>query len=189
MDILGVPISTVNIASAVEQIGEWIGTGSKHYVTVTGVHGIMESQDSPEILAIHRQAGMCVPDGMPTVWLGHYAGAKHMDRVYGPDLMLAIMEQSPSTDWRHFFFGGKEGVANLLQSKLEHRFPGVQIVGTYCPPFRAMRKKSSSFGPTSRRRSPGHHLGWPFHSQAGKVDARQPSSAERTGNDWRWCSL
>jgi len=60
-----VSIAAVNIDEAAAQIEEWIRSGEKTYVTVTGVHGIMESQYEKQVKRIHRAAGMCVPDGMP----------------------------------------------------------------------------------------------------------------------------
>jgi exopolysaccharide biosynthesis WecB/TagA/CpsF family protein len=40
--------------------------------------------------------------------------------------------------YRHFLYGGKEGVAEELKAELLKRFPGLQIVGTYTPPFRPL---------------------------------------------------
>ena len=64
-----------------------------------------------------------------------------MSRVYGPDLMLAVMEATRDKPVRHFFYGGQEGVAEDLKTKLEQRFPGLQITGTFCPPFRALNQE------------------------------------------------
>ena len=61
-----------------------------------------------------------------------------MTRVYGPDYMLALCKFSVSRNYRHFLYGGKEGVADQLRNVLTGRFPGLQIVGTYCPPFRPL---------------------------------------------------
>lgn len=138
VNILGVPIAAVNIQRAIDRINMWIDRGEQTYVTVTGVHGIMESQRDPALLKIHQRAGMCVPDGMPTVWLGWHHGHKTMDRVYGPELMLRFMEQSVQRGTRHYFFGGKEGVPEQLRDHLTERFPGLRIVGLHSPPFRAM---------------------------------------------------
>ncbi|HST31157.1 MAG TPA: WecB/TagA/CpsF family glycosyltransferase, partial [Chthoniobacterales bacterium] len=38
----------------------------------------------------------------------------------------------------HFLYGGGPGVAEELRRYLEARYPGLQIVGTYTPPFRAL---------------------------------------------------
>lgn len=141
VNILGVPIAAVNMDQALAQIEEWIRDNTKKYVTVTGVHGIMESQYDDEIKCIHQTAGMCVPDGMPTVWIGNLYGHRNMGRVYGPDLMLEMMRRSVEKGYTHFFFGGKEGVPELLRDRLVERFSGLKILGVFSPPFRPMSEE------------------------------------------------
>ena len=139
VNVLGVGVSAINIPMALAQLDRWIRERTtKTYVTVTGVHGVMESQRDENIRRMHNQAGMVTPDGMPLVWLGKMAGHNEMDRVYGPDLMLAVMEKSVSAGYRHYFYGGADGVPELLKQKLEEKFPGIQVVGNYSPPFRAL---------------------------------------------------
>jgi N-acetylglucosaminyldiphosphoundecaprenol N-acetyl-beta-D-mannosaminyltransferase len=65
-------------------------------------------------------------------------GHKEVGRVYGPDLLLALCEQSLSTGYKHFFYGGTQKVLEDLKNNLTKKFPGLQIVGTYAPPFRAL---------------------------------------------------
>lgn len=137
-DVLGVGISAIDRPMALERIERWIERRTPAYVTVTGVHGVMESQRDPELLRIHNQAGMVTPDGMPMVWLSRLRGFKHVRRVYGPDLMLDACARSQQTGWRHYFYGGGEGVADLLARNLVERFPGLHVAGTFCPPFRPM---------------------------------------------------
>jgi len=138
VNVLDVPIAATTIEGAAEQIDAWIRADEQQYVTVTGVHGVMESQQDLELLRIHQEAGMCVPDGMPTVWVGHHYGHREMRRVYGPDLMLEIMRRSPEAGYRHYFYGGKEGVPEQLRDRLTAKFPGLEVVGTLSPPFRPM---------------------------------------------------
>ena len=137
-DVLGVGISAINIPMAVRVIDRWIRRGTKNYVCITGVHGVMESQRDPELKRIHNAAGMVTPDGMPMVWMNRLRGNCHVSRVYGPDLMLEVCQQSVKKGHKHFFYGGAEGVAELLKQKLTEKCPGLQVVGTYCPPFRPL---------------------------------------------------
>ncbi len=137
-DVLGVGISPVNMDLAVDTIDGWIAGQEPNYVCVTGVHGVMESQQDADLKSIHNSAGMVTPDGMPMVWLSKAAGAEAVDRVYGPDLMLAVCERSEERGYRHFFYGGGEGIADLLAKRLTERFPSLQVAGTYCPPFRPL---------------------------------------------------
>jgi N-acetylglucosaminyldiphosphoundecaprenol N-acetyl-beta-D-mannosaminyltransferase len=75
---------------------------------------------------------------VPTVWLGHLHGFKHMTRVYGPDFMLNMCALSVQRGYRHFLYGGRPGIAEELRTELTRRYPGLQIVGTYTPPFRPL---------------------------------------------------
>jgi N-acetylglucosaminyldiphosphoundecaprenol N-acetyl-beta-D-mannosaminyltransferase len=61
-----------------------------------------------------------------------------MSRVYGPDLMLEVCAWSELSGCKHFFYGGADGVAELLAQKLKAKFPKLQIAGTFTPPFRAL---------------------------------------------------
>jgi N-acetylglucosaminyldiphosphoundecaprenol N-acetyl-beta-D-mannosaminyltransferase len=72
---------------------------------------------------------------MPLVWLGRAAVGPHVDRVYGPDLMLACCERSRALGYRHYFYGGAPGVADKLAARLSARFPGLVVCGTFSPPF------------------------------------------------------
>lgn len=137
-NVLGVSVSAINMNMAVEMVEQWIEHRQPHYVCVTGVHGVMESQRDVSLRRVHNRAGMVTPDGMPLVWISWLNGYRHVRRVYGPDLMLAVCERSLSKGYRHFLYGGADGVPERLADKLQERFPGLQIVGTYSPPFRPL---------------------------------------------------
>ena len=139
-NVLGIGISAINMSDALKTIENWVTHQKQHYVTVTGVHGVMESQSDENLRQIHNQAGMVTPDGMPMVWLGRSEGHNNMTRVCGPDMMLEVFKESVTKGYRHFFYGGNEGVPELLKTRLEEKFPGVKIVGTHSPPFRALTK-------------------------------------------------
>jgi N-acetylglucosaminyldiphosphoundecaprenol N-acetyl-beta-D-mannosaminyltransferase len=73
---------------------------------------------------------------MPLVWLAHHSGVTCADRVDGPDFMLRMCETGIEDGLRHFFYGGRPGVPERLANQLEARFPRLNIVGMYSPPFR-----------------------------------------------------
>jgi N-acetylglucosaminyldiphosphoundecaprenol N-acetyl-beta-D-mannosaminyltransferase len=135
---LGVGVSAINLAQVLGIIDGWIARRQQHYVCITGVHGIMESQRDEGLRRIHNEAGLVTPDGMPLVWLSRLHGQGHVARVYGPDLMLALCEHSLLRGYKHFFYGGGEGVPDLLANNLRRRFPGLWVVGGYSPPFRPL---------------------------------------------------
>jgi N-acetylglucosaminyldiphosphoundecaprenol N-acetyl-beta-D-mannosaminyltransferase len=138
VDVLGVGVSCLTLDSAVEEVSGWVARGEHRYVCVTGVHGVMESQRDPRLLEIHNRSGLTTPDGMPLVWSARWAGRREVTRVYGPDLMLAVLARAAERGWSSFLYGGGPGTAELLADRLNSRFPGLRIAGTWTPPFRPL---------------------------------------------------
>jgi N-acetylglucosaminyldiphosphoundecaprenol N-acetyl-beta-D-mannosaminyltransferase len=138
VNVLGVGISVLNLPAALAALAEAVQHRRKGYICVTGVHGVMEAQTDATFKTILNGAFLCTPDGMPMVWAGKLAGHREMRRVYGPDLMLDVCAWSETSGCRHFFYGGAAGVAELLTEKLKEKFPKLQVVGTFTPPFRRL---------------------------------------------------
>ncbi len=137
-NVLGVAISALDLPDATRWVVERATRHAAGYVCVTGVHGVMEAQRDPTFLTLLNQATLNTPDGMPMSWVGWLQGQRQMERVYGPDLMLAVLEAGRTSGLRHYFYGGKPGVADQLAEKMKARFPGLCIAGTFCPPFRPL---------------------------------------------------
>lgn len=137
-NVLGVGVSAINLALAVEVIEQWIETQTANYICVTGVHGIMESQSDADLRQIHNQAGLVTPDGMPLVWISKLLGQRQVERVYGPDLMLAFCQLSMGKGYRHYLYGSSDMVLKRLEKNLRLRFVDINIVGSYSPPFRPL---------------------------------------------------
>jgi N-acetylglucosaminyldiphosphoundecaprenol N-acetyl-beta-D-mannosaminyltransferase len=144
VNVLGVGLSALNLDSAVAFVSQALEHKTKGYVCVTGVHGVSEAQHDPAFRHILNRALLNTPDGMPMVWMGRLQGFREMSRVYGPDLMLRVCEMSRAAGFTHFLYGGGPGVAEDLKRRLEGRFPGLRIVGTYTPPFRALTSEEEA---------------------------------------------
>lgn len=137
VNVLGTGIAAVNPDKVTALIRQWVeGEKFGHYVCVTGVHGVMEGFRDKEIRLAHNRANLCVPDGMPLVWVSRLSGHPQTRRVYGPDLMLAILALAEKEGFTSFFYGGGPGLAERLREKLLERFPSLKVVGTHTPPFR-----------------------------------------------------
>lgn len=81
-------------------------------------------------------ASLAVADGICVQMLAKACGSSLPERVPGPSFLLRACEYGVTRGWRHFFYGGAEGVAERLAARMRERFPAIQIVGTYAPPFR-----------------------------------------------------
>jgi N-acetylglucosaminyldiphosphoundecaprenol N-acetyl-beta-D-mannosaminyltransferase len=138
VNVLGVGVHAVDMQRTALILERQIRERTKGYVCVAGVHGIMEAQRDPSLKSIFAEALLVVPDGMPTVWMGHAQGFPAMQRVFGADLMVEIIGGAAFRDCTHFFCGGEPGVGESLRGEMLRRFPWVKIAGTYSPPFRPM---------------------------------------------------
>jgi len=138
VNVLGVMVNAIDMSDAKNTINRWIKNRQSNYICVTSAHGILECQQDPRLKSILNSSGLTTPDGMSIVWILQIQGNQHVKRVYGPDLMKTICEESLVSGWSHFLYGGKPGVAELLSVKLQQLFPGLKIVGNYTPPFREL---------------------------------------------------
>jgi len=138
-DVLGVRTHAIQLGQVVDRMQGWIRERDGcHSIAATGMHGVVEAQHDPEFKQILNATDLIVPDGMPLVWLGRRQGHALRKRVYGPDLLLAFCEQGAGRGYRHFLYGGAPGVAERLAESLKTRFPELNVIGTYSPPFRPL---------------------------------------------------
>ncbi len=134
-DVLGLDVAITNLERAAHTILGWANDNTGRFVCVRDVHGVMLSVKSPRLRQLHKSAAMITPDGMPLVFLGRLAG-HDIGRACGADLMEKLIEIGQNPGIKHYFFGGKPGVAELLVEKFEKTCPKAKIVGIECPPFR-----------------------------------------------------
>ena len=148
---------------------------------LTGAHGVVEMQSDKELLEINNRAGLTTPDGMPVVWLGRLSGHPTIEKVYAPDIMTETFAFGLTKGYRHFLYGGEQGVADALERAVEPNYPGIHVVGKYCPPFRSLEaheiediaqlinparsRTSCGLGLAARSRSTGCSVSVPFFAR------------------------
>lgn len=108
------------------------------YICVANVHSVVEARRNSVFKAVLNSADLCVPDGMPLIWLGRLSGYSLKRRVYGPDLFLDLCRSTCNKGYKHFFYGGAAGTPETLAEELTKLFPRLNVVGTYSPPFRSL---------------------------------------------------
>lgn len=141
MKVLEIPLYDQGMESAVNNLtGTCTGADEKRNrcVSATGAHGLIISKKDPEFAGILRGFHMNLPDGKPGAVVGRLKGAKKMKQITGPDFFKQVMIASAAMDIKHYFCGGKEGVAEELKESCEKNFGNQNVVGCYSPPFRKM---------------------------------------------------
>jgi len=159
INILGVPVSALNMTLAIRTIEGWVKRREARYVCVCDVYSASLASGRTDHLAALQGADMVAPDGKPLSVVGRLRGNKTIQRVSGPDLMPALCAYSASRGWKHYFYGGAEGVAEELAANLKAANPELEIAGTECPPFREQTRDEKQ-ATVDRITASGAHIVW-----------------------------
>lgn len=134
--IAGVSVNVSNMEQALAETGRLIEGGGRHYVCFFEGNTLHWARSRSDIRDLLNSASLCYPDGIAVAKLMSWKLGRHVERVSGPTFLLKACEYGISRGWRHYFYGGGEGVAAKLAVTLAGRYPGLQVAGTCCPPFR-----------------------------------------------------
>ena len=83
--------------------------------------------------------GLVFADGKPISWLSRLARQiPRIQQVRGPQLFLDVLDIGRSSGVRHFLLGSTDELLERMRARLAERFEGVEIAGSYSPPFRPL---------------------------------------------------
>ncbi len=139
-NILGVNIKVTNIKEVVTYIEDNLEKIKGKYICVSNVHTTVMSYSDEKYKNIQNSGIMALPDGGPLSTVSRMRGFKEAKRVAGPDLMNEIFEISEKNGYTHFFYGSTEQTLEKLKKNLKEKYPNLNIVGMYSPPFRILNK-------------------------------------------------
>lgn len=133
-----IPISLESRDDVLRSVEQRIDAGEPGgCISITNTESMYHALRRPEHMAYVQRADHSLCDGVGVIVAGWFWGLR-INRYNGPILQLDCSARGIEKGWRHYFYGGKEGVADEMARRLRAQFPGIQIVGTYCPPFRSL---------------------------------------------------
>lgn len=136
--VFGVRVSVTNLSEAVAVVQQSIRDRQRIYICVTDANAALTARRDEKLKDVYGNAALSLPDGMPIVWLSRLLGKSRIERVRGTDFMRAVTEISSQLGFRNFYCGGAPGTAVALSAKLISRYPGLEVAGVMCPPFREL---------------------------------------------------
>lgn len=141
ISVVKVCVSPTEYAFASEQVLAWAKAHESRYVCAANVHMLMEAHDSLHYRQIVNSADLVVPDGVPLVWMLRLKGHPEQQRVYGPTLMLHVLEAAARENVPVGFYGSFPKVLQSLLTNIQDRFPNLKIDYSFSPPFREISEK------------------------------------------------
>lgn len=131
-------VNPATVEEALDLVDQFSQNGGHHYVCFAESNILYHARRDPTVVNALQEADAVFADGVAIEKLLRIHGHRIPSRVSGPGFFLRACEEGIQRDWKHYFLGGAEGVAEKLKGEMEAKFPGIQIVGTVCPPFREL---------------------------------------------------
>jgi N-acetylglucosaminyldiphosphoundecaprenol N-acetyl-beta-D-mannosaminyltransferase len=144
VDILGTPVSSLTMDELFSDWERVIKGGEKAQVCITPVNSILAARATARVQAIYKHADYVLCDGVPVKWASGFLGDPIKERITGLDVLPRIFPFAASRNFTVFLLGASPGVAETLKTVMEAKHPGVQIVGTFVPPFREVFSKEEN---------------------------------------------
>lgn len=140
-EILKTKINITTMDEAVSWIDEHLEELSGKYVCISNVHTTVTAYRDEKYRAVQNGSALSLPDGKPLSIVQRHRGYENAGRVPGPDLMPEIFALSEKKGYRHYFYGSKQSTLDALKERLLEKYPKLNIVGMYSPPFRALTEE------------------------------------------------
>jgi N-acetylglucosaminyldiphosphoundecaprenol N-acetyl-beta-D-mannosaminyltransferase len=137
-------VNVTSYAAAAKMVVDWSGNSESRYVCIANVHVLMEAYDSPDFRSVLNHADLVTPDGVPLVWLMRLKGQRAQQRVYGPTLMLRVLEAAAQNGVPVGFYGGTPDVLGSLVKRMQERFDGLNAAFAVSPPFAEMSNQEDA---------------------------------------------
>lgn len=143
MRIGALDVAVTSLDQAVQEICEWVtaepSKPAKHVHLVNAYTVALADADARYREIFSGEAALCLPDGKPLGWVSILRrDSPRVRQVRGPDFFPSLLDAGRTHALRHFLLGSEEEVLRDLQANVNKRFPGVEIVGTFSPPFRSL---------------------------------------------------
>lgn len=131
MYILGVGIDNLTPTEAVQSIDALVQSGKPHQVVTVNPEFLVMAQSNKEFRRILNAAPVSLADGVGLLWAARITGSPLKGRVTGVDTVLSLAGLAAEKGYRVFLLGAKEGIARSAGQRLQERWPGLCIAGTY----------------------------------------------------------
>lgn len=128
-------IDNLTMKETLDEIDKLILKNDKSYVVTPNVDHIVMLETDVELKNIYRDASLILADGKPLLWISKWYKTPIKEKISGSDLFPLLCEMAAKKGYSMFFLGAAEGVAAKAAENLKKKYNGLEIVGTYSPPY------------------------------------------------------
>jgi N-acetylglucosaminyldiphosphoundecaprenol N-acetyl-beta-D-mannosaminyltransferase len=131
-NVCSVPITALDVSSAAARIVDDAVHGRSCQVHLCNAFTLSLVDQDERLRTALAAAELNLPDGVPVALAGRGQGMQ--GPVRGSELVGQVARVGAG-QLRHYLYGGKNGIAELMAARLRREVPGLQVVGTESPPF------------------------------------------------------
>lgn len=129
VNILNVPISTVNLTVALNFVANNFNAILGNYICASNVHTTVMAYENNEYLKVQSESILSLPDGKPLAVVGMKKGYKEMKKTTGTHFMQSIFIDDRFKNKKHYFYGNTKENLNLMINKIKKDYPNLNICG------------------------------------------------------------
>lgn len=128
-------IDNLTMSETLNEIDKLIQKKICSYVVTPNVDHIVRLEKDEELQKVYKNASLILTDGKPLIWISKWYKTPIKEKISGSDLFPKVCELAANKNYTMYLLGAAEGVADTAARNLMKKYPGLNIVGTYSPPF------------------------------------------------------
>lgn len=128
-------IDNLTMAETLNEIDKLIQKKNCSYVVTPNVDHIVRLEKDEELQKVYKNATLILTDGKPLIWISKWYKTPIKEKISGSDLFPRVCQLAANKNYTMYLLGAAEGVADTAAKNLMKKYPGLNVVGTYSPPF------------------------------------------------------
>jgi len=135
ISFLNTYIDNLTASEAINVVDQYIRERGVHYIVTPNTDIVIKMQEDKELKNICNHADLILADGQIIVKLSKWLGHPIKERVCMTDFIWDVCNLANEKGYRIFLFGGKDNVLEKATQNIKHRYPYLDVVDSYSPPF------------------------------------------------------
>lgn len=135
MRLMNTEIDNLTMDEALDAIDNLIKEDNCSYVVTPNVDHIVQLEKDEELKRVYENASLILTDGKPLIWISKWYKTPIKEKISGSDLFPRVCDLAAKKGYTMYLLGAAEGVADKAAKNLMDKYKGLNIVGTYSPPF------------------------------------------------------
>lgn len=135
MKFMNTEIDNLTMDETLAEIDKLIQINKNAYVVTPNVDHIVQLERGGELCKVYKHADLILTDGKPLIWISKWYGTPIKEKISGSDLFPLLCKMAAEKGYSMFFLGAAEGVAAKAAENLMKRYKGLNVLGTYSPPY------------------------------------------------------